>query len=147
MTKIVGLGEDNLQPVECARFVRLTVGVTTAKELAETSLRLTKEGDRDGWLALFAPNAFVEDPVGGGRHEGIDAITAFYDTTISTVESFDYEIERSYLCGNEVAVVIRFAIVAAGFALDMDVVNIYAATPDGAHLQALRSWWDGSRQG
>ena len=64
--------------------------MTTARELAETSLRLTKERDRAGWLALFAPDAFVEDPVGGGRHEGIDAITAFYDTTISTVESFDY---------------------------------------------------------
>ena len=121
--------------------------MTTAKDLAETSLRLTKERDRAGWLALFAPDAFVEDPVGGGRHEGIDAITAFYDSTISTVESFEYEIERSYLCGSEVAVVIRFAIVAAGVALDMDVVNVYAATADGDRLLALRSWWDGSRQG
>ncbi len=119
----------------------------TAKDLAETSLRLTKERDRAGWLALFADDAFVEDPVGGGRHEGIEAITAFYDSTISTVESFEYEIERSYQCGTEVAVVIRFAIVAAGFALDMDVVNIYAATPDGDKLLSLRSWWDGSRQG
>jgi hypothetical protein len=121
--------------------------MTTAKDLAETSLRLTKERDRAGWLGLFAPDAFVEDPVGGGRHEGIEAITAFYDSTISTVESFEYEIERSYLCGSEAAVVIRFAIVAAGFALDMDVVNIYAATPDGDRLLSLRSWWDGSRQG
>lgn len=119
----------------------------TARELAATSLRLTKERDRAGWLALFAPEAFVEDPVGGGRHKGIEAITAFYDSTISTVESFEYEIERSYLCGSEVAVVIKFAIVAAGFALDMDVVNIYAATPDGDRLLSLRSWWDGSRQG
>ncbi|HVV75646.1 MAG TPA: nuclear transport factor 2 family protein [Mycobacteriales bacterium] len=121
--------------------------MTTARELAETSLRLTKERDRSGWLALFADEAFVEDPVGGGRHEGIEAVTAFYDSTIATVESFEYEIERSYLCGSEVAVVIRFAIVAAGFALDMDVVNIYAATPDGEKLLSLRSWWDGSRQG
>lgn len=125
----------------------LTVGMTTARELAETSLRLTKERDRAGWLALFAPDAFVEDPVGGGRREGIDAITAFYDSTISTVESFDYEIERSYECGSEVAVVVRFAIAGPGFTLDMDVVNIYAAAADGEHLQSLRSWWDGSRQG
>jgi hypothetical protein len=121
--------------------------MTTAKELAQTSLRLTKERDRAGWLALFAPNAFVEDPVGGGRHDGIEAITAFYDSTISTVESFDYEIERSYLCGNEAAVVIKFVIVAAGMTLDMDVVNVYAAAPEGDRLLSLRSWWDGSRQG
>lgn len=126
---------------------RLTSRMTTARELAETSLRLTKERDRAGWLGLFAADAFVEDPVGGGRHEGIDAITAFYDSTISTVESFDYEIERSYQCGSEAAVAIRFAIVAAGMTLDMDAVNIYAAAPDGEHLQSLRSWWDGTRQG
>ena len=121
--------------------------MATARELAETSLRLTKARDREGWLGLFAPDAFVEDPVGGGRHEGIDAITAFYDSTISTVESFDYEIERSYKCGNEAAVVIRFAIVGAGFKLDMNAVNIYAAAPDGDRLQSLRSWWDGTLQG
>src|SRR3954469_22819656 len=118
----------------------------TAKELAETSLRLTKGRDRAGWLALFAPDAFVEDPVGGKQHRGIDAITEFYDSTISTVEEFDYEIERSYLCGAEVAFVIRFAIVAAGTKLDMDVVNIYAASDDG-RLRSLRSFWDGTRQG
>lgn len=121
--------------------------MATARELAEVSLRLTKERDRDRWLALWAPDAFVEDPVGGGRQEGIEAITAFYDSTISTVESFDFEIERSYLCASEAAVVIRMAIVGAGYSLDMDVVNIYAAAPDGEHLQSLRSWWDGTRQG
>ncbi len=43
--------------------------------------------------------------------------------------------------------VIRFAIVAAGVKLDIAVVNIYQAAPDGVHLLSLRSWWDGSRQG
>jgi ketosteroid isomerase-like protein len=121
--------------------------MTTAKELAETSLRLTQQRDRNGWLALFASDAFVEDPVGGGRQEGIDAIRAFYDSTISVAESFDYEIERVYLCGDEAAVVARFAIAGPGFTLDMDVVNVYAVAADGEHLQSLRSWWDGTRQG
>jgi ketosteroid isomerase-like protein len=118
----------------------------TAKDIAETSLRLTKERDRAAWLALWAQDPLLEDPVGGGRHEGIEAITAFYDSTISQVESFDYEIERAYVCGSEAAVVLRFNIVAAGMTLDMDAVNIYTASEDG-RLQSLRSWWDGSRQG
>ena len=119
----------------------------TAKELGETSLRRTKERDRDGWLALFAEDAVVEDPVGGkSRHEGIDAIARFYDTTISTMESFEYEIERTYLCGSEAAMVIGFHIEIGGSRLDMDVVNIYAATDDG-RIRSLRSFWDGTRQG
>lgn len=120
--------------------------MTTAKELGETSLRLTKERDRDGWLALFADDAVIEDPVGGKPHRGIQAITEFYDSTVSTVESFDVQIERSYACGTEVAFVLRFAIVAAGMHLDMDAVNIYGANDDGK-LTSLRSFWDGTRQG
>jgi ketosteroid isomerase-like protein len=120
--------------------------MTTARELAETSLRLTKERDRASWLALFAPDAVLEDPVGGQPHRGIDAITEFYDSTVSMVESFDYEIERSYACGTEVAIALRFAIVAGETHLDMDAINIYAASDDG-RLQSLRSFWDGTRQG
>lgn len=120
--------------------------MTTARDIAETSLRLTKERDRAAWLALWAADPLLEDPVGGGQHKGIEAITQFYDSTISQVESFDYEIERSYVCGNEAAVVLNFHIVAAGMTLDMDAVNIYQASDDG-RLKSLRSWWDGSRQG
>lgn len=123
----------------------------TAKEIGETSLRLTKEKDRDGWLALFAPDAVVEDPVGGERFgvpasHGLDAIARFYDTTISKMQAFDYEIERCYLCGDEAAMVVTFHIVLGDTRLDMDLVNIYTATDDG-RLRSLRSFWDGSRQG
>ncbi len=123
-----------------------------AKELAEESLRLTRAGDRDGWLDLFADDAVVEDPVGispfdggAGGHRGKEAIATFRDQVISTMESFDYEIERCYLCGDEAAAVVTFHIVAGGHAMDMDVVNVYRATPDGK-LASLRSFWDGSRQ-
>lgn len=125
----------------------------TAKELGEISLRLTKEKDRDGWLALFADEAVVEDPVGGTQfgaegagHRGLEAIAKFHDSTISTMEKFDYEIERMYLGGDEAAAVVTFHITAGGHQMDMDVVNIYKATPDGK-LASLRSFWDGSRQG
>ena len=125
-----------------------------AKELGEASLRLTKEQDRDGWLALFTEDAVVEDPIGGVQfgseglgHRGIEAIARFHDGTISSMEKFDYDIERIYLCGDEAAAVVTFHITAAGgYELDMDVVNVYKATADGK-LASLRSFWDGSRQG
>jgi steroid Delta-isomerase len=119
-----------------------------ALELGSISLRLTKEMDRDGWLALFTPDAVVEDPVGsppGGR-QGIEAIAAFHDGTISMMKSFDYEIERTYLCGDECAMVVTFHIDLGTSRMDMDVVNIYTASSDGK-LASLRSFWDGSKQG
>ena len=37
--------------------------------------------DRDGWLALFADDATVEDPIGSDVNVGKDAIGAFWDMT------------------------------------------------------------------
>ena len=133
-----------------------TVGnqaVIGVRELAETSLRLTKEGDRDGWLALFTDDAVVEDPVGVspfdggvGGNRGKEAIARFRDNVISRMEDFEYEIERVYVCGDEAAAVVTFHITSEGHKMDMDVVNIY--TTDGkGKLTSLRSFWDGSLQG
>lgn len=123
------------------------------RELAETSLRMTKENDRDGWLDLFTDDAVVEDPVGispfdggTGGHRGKEAIAKFRDGVISTMDSFDYEIERCYVCGDEAAAVVTFHIVSGGHNVDMDVVNIYKTDGNGK-LVSLRSFWDGSRQG
>jgi steroid Delta-isomerase len=125
----------------------------TPLELAETSLALTKAGDRDGWLALFEEDAVVQDPVGpsatdpsGAGHQGIEAIAKFHDEVVSQTETFDYTIERSYTGGDEVAVVVNFQITVAGSTIDMDLVNIYKRSANGK-LASLRSFWDGSRQG
>ncbi|MCB1026765.1 MAG: nuclear transport factor 2 family protein, partial [Microthrixaceae bacterium] len=37
--------------------------------------------DRAGYLSLFAEDAWVEDPVGSPRHEGTEAIGAFWDAS------------------------------------------------------------------
>lgn len=38
--------------------------------------------DRDGWVALFAPDGRIEDPVGSRPHVGRAQIARFYDTFI-----------------------------------------------------------------
>jgi steroid delta-isomerase len=35
-------------------------------------------GDTDGIVALFAPDAYIEDPVGSGKHVGHAALRKFY---------------------------------------------------------------------
>ena len=66
-------------------------------------------GDRDGWLALFADDAIVEDPIGAspldpegrGRH-GKGEIAAFYDSIVAP-NPVRFQIIASYAGGNEVA--------------------------------------------
>jgi hypothetical protein len=48
----------------------------------ERSPRLAAAHDRAGWVALYAPDAEIEDPVGSRPHRGTDRIDRFYATFI-----------------------------------------------------------------
>src|SRR6516225_11594410 len=70
-----------------------------ARELGMRSRAAVHAGDRDGWLALFADDALVQDPIGpspfdpeGKGHRGIDAIAAFYDTVIAPSAGRDHRV-------------------------------------------------------
>lgn len=121
----------------------------TAKDLAQASLKLVREGDRDGWLALFAEDGVVQDPVGvspldptGQGHRGKAAITKFYDTVISKNSSVKGEITEAILCGDECACTVAFQMSGPdGKPRVLRAINVYKATKDGK-LASLRSFWD-----
>ncbi|WP_197377505.1 nuclear transport factor 2 family protein [Mycolicibacterium baixiangningiae] len=49
----------------------------------ERSPRLVAVHDRAGWVALYTPEAQIEDPVGSRPHRGLDQIDRFYSTFIA----------------------------------------------------------------
>ncbi|HEV2360565.1 MAG TPA: nuclear transport factor 2 family protein [Acidimicrobiales bacterium] len=106
--------------------------------------------DRDGWLALFAPDAVVQDPVGpspfdpsGEGQRGIEAITAFYDNVISASEKVRFEMRQSAECARECAFAGTIHItLPGGQEGSVDLVNIYTVTEDGSRLASLRSFWE-----
>ena len=123
--------------------------MTTARELGQASMAAVKAKDRRAWLALFAEDAVVQDPVGpsmfdpeGIGHRGPEAIAAFYDNVIAPNESIGFTITNSFLCGDEVANVgvIRITF-AGGSAVEVDGVYTYRMSPDGK-IAALRAFWE-----
>ena len=122
----------------------------TARDLARRSQAAVAAKDREAWLALFAPDAVVADPIGpspldpaGAGHRGPAAIAAFYDTVIAPNESVSFEIERSYLCGDEVADVGVIRTVLPGGGHEVVVRGVYTYRADGAgRLAALRAFWE-----
>lgn len=121
------------------------------RELASASMSAVADGDRDRWLALFADDAVVEDPVGpspfdpdGRGHRGRDQIAAFYDRVIGPNESVTFTIRQSFLCGDELANVgvIRIAL-PGGQRVEVDGVYTYRRSPDG-RIAALRAYWEPS---
>lgn len=122
----------------------------TARELGRRSRAAVEAKDREGWLDLFAPDAVVQDPIGpspfdpeGKGHRGRDAIAAFYDKVIAPSERITFEIERSYLCGDEVADVGIIRTTLAGGKHVAVVRGVYTYRSDGAgKLAALRAFWE-----
>jgi steroid Delta-isomerase len=124
-------------------------GLPTARELSQQSMAAVEAGDRAAWLALFADDAVVEDPVGpsafdpeGRGHRGPEAIAAFYDNVIGANESITFDIRQSFLCGDEVANVgtIRIAF-GGGAAVEVDGVYTYRRDPQGK-LAWIRAFWE-----
>ena len=106
--------------------------------------------DRDTWLSLFAEDAVVQDPIGPSPwtrrargSTGSEAIAAFYDNVISTSEATEFEMNQSYLCGDEVAEVGVIRITLAGGTHQAIVRGVYTYRTDGAgKIASLRTFWE-----
>jgi steroid Delta-isomerase len=122
----------------------------SARELGIRSRAAVEAKDKATWLSLFAPDAFVQDPIGpspfdpaGEGHHGLTAIEAFYDTVIASSEAISFEIQQSYLCGDEVADVGIIRTTLAGGTHMAIVRGVYTYRTDGAgKLAALRAFWE-----
>ena len=118
-----------------------------ARAAAQASMAAVAAGDRSAWLALFADNAVVEDPIGpsmfdpeGAGHRGPEAIAAFYDTVIGP-NRIDFDIRESYACGSEVANVGTITTTLPdGSRAIVEGVYTYRVRDDGRIL-ALRAYW------
>lgn len=119
-----------------------------ARLASQRSMAAVEAGDRDRWLALFAPDAVVEDPIGpspldptgAGRH-GLEAIAEFYDSVIAP-NDVTFAITASYAGGNEVANVGTITTTFAdGNRAIVDGVYTYRVDDEG-RIVALRAYWE-----
>jgi steroid delta-isomerase len=96
-------------------------------------------GDVDGIIALYAPEAEIEIPVGGGAHRGIDAIGAFYRGNELAQQ---LEITgNACVAGNEAAVPMRAVVAQDGKRLELDVIDVVEVDDEGRLLK-LRAFFD-----
>ncbi|WP_132992977.1 nuclear transport factor 2 family protein [Gordonia zhaorongruii] len=112
------------------------------------SREAVKARDKDAWLAIFAENGSVEDPVGpsmfdeeGVGHRGPEQLSAFWDKTIGTTEKIEFAFDKEIICGDEVAYVGRIVTHIGGHVTDANGVFTYKADANG-DLLALRAFWE-----
>ena len=125
---------------------------TQTEHPAHTAGRRSREAviarDKDAWLAVFADDAIVEDPIGpsafdpeGKGHRGRDAISAFWDKVIAPTDRLEFNYHTSYRCGNEEANVGTIVTTMGGYQITTEGVFTYKVNDEGK-LVALRAYWE-----
>jgi ketosteroid isomerase-like protein len=123
-----------------------------ARDASRRSMDAVSRGAKDDWLALFDPDAVVADPVGpsvfdpdGTGHQGVAAISAFWDNTISNAERIEFSITDSFAAGDEVANVGTITTYLPGDQrIDTDGVFVYRVDENGK-IRSLRAHWEFGR--
>lgn len=113
------------------------------------SVALATKGDREGWLALYADDAVVQDPVGkspfdatGEGHRGKAAIAKFWDTVIGP-SKLTINVHKRIPSGDRSCAVLQTAINDMGKGkTEVEMVAIYEVNDAGkiTRMSAFWSW-------
>ncbi|NRQ33557.1 nuclear transport factor 2 family protein [Nonomuraea sp. NN258] len=122
-----------------------TTHPATAAALA--AMDAVSAGDRDAWLACYAPDAVLHDPVGGSPLDphgtglrGRAALEGFWELTVAP-NDVRFEIAAVHPAGDEVAVVASVSVrFPTGASAGYDGVFVYRA--EGGRITSLRAYWD-----
>ncbi|ACY96832.1 MULTISPECIES: nuclear transport factor 2 family protein [Thermomonospora] len=122
-----------------------------ARRAARRSMAAAAAGRKDEWLALFAPDALVEDPVGpsmldpeGKGHRGHEGIGRFWDEHIGSAR-VRFRVTDSFANGPCCANVTTITTTLDGGAtMTIDCVIVYTVDENGL-ITSLRAHWEPDR--
>jgi ketosteroid isomerase-like protein len=123
-----------------------------ARRMSQLSFDAVGRKARADWLALFADDAVLADPVGpsafdpeGLGHRGKDAIGAFWDNVIDGVPSYRFVVHDSFAngphCANVATITCTFD---DGTTSTTDLVTVYRLSDDG-RIAVLHAHWEMDR--
>lgn len=119
-----------------------------ARTMSMRSMDCVMRGDRETWLALWAEDGWVEDPIGksfidptGLGHHGPDGRAAFWDNNMAP-NSIVFTLKDSFACGNEVANVADITITLPGGATTTCEGVFAYRIDDAGKLLSLRAFWE-----
>ena len=120
---------------------------TKAQEMGFLSRDFAVAKDKQNWLALFADDAIVQDPIGkspldpeGNGHKGIAAIEKFYDTVIAN-GNIEFTILESIPCADECANYAQIVNLIGDVKIETKMIVIYRVNSNDK-IESLRAFWD-----
>lgn len=123
-----------------------------ARRASQNSYAAVAGGVFEDWIAHYAPDAVIEDPVGpsmfdpeGVGHHGHAAIRKFWDAAIAPISTFRFHVTDSHANGNTCANIGTITTTFEdGGQVDTDLVMVYTVGEDGL-ITAMRAYWEAER--
>lgn len=111
---------------------------STITDTVNRYIELVAKGSADDLIELYADDATVEDPVGGGVHIGRQAIHGFY----SAVDDVQRECELVSLrvAGNEAAFQFRLTVTAGEHKMVIEPIDVMVFDERGK-ITAMKAYW------
>ena len=98
--------------------------------------------DRDGWLECFAEDAWIEDPVGTGRREGLEAIGDFWDESHAIPDSIELRLgDFRIVIGLEAAFTMEVRPNLVGETYTFDIIDHMSFDTEGK-ITSNRTFYD-----
>ncbi|NRB40578.1 MAG: nuclear transport factor 2 family protein [Pseudomonadales bacterium] len=113
------------------------------------STQLAAQGDKQAWLALYADDAVLKDPVGtsplestGAGHKGKQAIEAFWDMIIGPA-NIQIEVTQRIISGPKNCAVLQKVTntMANGKTTQVDMIATYEVNEAGLIIE-MCAYWD-----
>lgn len=99
-------------------------------------------GDRAGWLDCFAEGAWIEDPVGTPRVEGLEGIGGFWDGHHGAVEHIELRpLGLRVILGNEAAHTMQARPKLGDQTFAVDIISLMTFDED-AKITTMRAFFD-----
>ena len=115
---------------------------STINATIDAYLAAFSAGDRAGWLACFADDAWIEDPVGTPRREGREAIGAFWDETHGVPDSIELRpLGLRVVVGHEATFTMQARPDLGGETYALDVID-HMTFDDAGRIASMRAFFD-----
>ena len=88
--------------------------------------------DREAWLGCFAEDAWIEDPVGTPRREGLAAIGEYWDDAQAIPDIIELRpLDLRVIIGNEAALTMQARPNLGGDTYALDIIDVMTFDDDG----------------
>ena len=115
---------------------------TTIQTTIDAYMAAFTATDREAWLGCFAEDAWIEDPVGTPRREGLAAIGEYWDDAQAIPDIIELRpLDLRVIIGNEAAFTMQARPNLGGDTYALDIIDVMTFDDDGK-ITSNRAFYD-----